>query len=200
MPVSERERQVLLFNLRVLSVPEQPEPPSMGEILTTLRDVFVSGKAVMKVGELVSEEGPDEEKTEEAAQEGENLILIKDIHLDAAGYVTMLLHHGDASAADPALIQFASRNVRRAGKKRGEGVAHAAHLIVSTTENITVKGDCRALLERVPNLGRSTVMGFLNRLLRKHAQENTLTFEEKDTHKVKRYHPKLAYFNQLSKH
>jgi len=47
-------------------------------------------------------------------------------------------------------------------------------------------------------LGRSTVIAFLNRLLRRHARDTTMTYEDKKTKREKRCHPKLVAQQQMS--
>lgn len=194
MALGEYERQALLFNLHAGVVPEEADPVEMQEVMKMLLRVFRDGKAIMRVGDYVSEEGDDPEEIEE----GDNVILIKDMIVDGDGVAHFLLHHGDASAADPALIQIKSGVVRRAGKKAGEGLAHASHLLVSTTKHLSKSGQSHALLERVPNLGRSTVIAFLNRLLRIEAKEKSLSFVDKKTKRQYRYHPKLLAQQQMS--
>ena len=83
------------------------------------------------------------------------------------GIVTILFHHGDARATDPALMEIDSGDVRTAGKQPNEVVAYAAHLMISTQKYVSATGQCRALLERVPNLGRGTVMAFLKSFVTK---------------------------------
>ena len=77
-------------------------------------------------------------------------------------------------------------------------MAYAAHLLISTKKHVSPTGQCRALLERVPNLGRGTVTAFLNRLLRKHAADDELRYEDPKTKREKRCHPKLVALQQLS--
>lgn len=196
MPVGERERHALLFNLQVISIPEEADVPTIGEVVQMLQQVYRDGKAKMLVGERVGDE--DEPPAAGEAEGGENLILIRAIEVDPDGYATLLIQHGDARAADPALMGFSTGDIRRAGKKRDEGVAHAAHLVISTEKDLSLKGNCRAVLERIPNLGRSTVINFLNRLLRKYAQDIKMEYEDKESGRPRRYHPKLASFQQMS--
>jgi hypothetical protein len=196
MPLSEHERQVLLFNLHVAMVPEEAEPEwTMEEALQLLGQVFKAGRASMLIGEQVNESEDDDD---DAQPEGENIILISDMRTNADGDVTILLHHGDVAAADPTLMEIRTRKIRSAGKTSGEGLSHAAHLIISTKKHLSPSKQSRALLERVPNLGKSRIIAFLNRLLRLEAKRQLLEFVDKKTKRPKRFHPKLTAFSQMS--
>ncbi len=118
--------------------------------------------------------------------------------VDRNGIATILLHHGDAAASDPALIEMKRGKIRTAGKTEDEGVAHAAHLMISTQRHLSISGQSRALLERVPNLGRSTVIAFINRLLRERASYEVMEYKDKKTKRGRRCHPKLNAQQQLS--
>jgi hypothetical protein len=201
MPLGEYERQVLLFNLHVGIVPEEASDAvemSIPEAIEMLQKIYNDGDAKMFIGEYLEDNEDDEGEEGEAAKEGENVILIREISVDKDGIATILLHHGDAAAADPALMKLRGGNIRKFGKQEDEGVAHAAHLLISTKKHLSPSGQSRALLERVPNLGRSTVITFLNRLLRLRAAKDRLEYEDKKAKRQKRYHPKLAAQQQLS--
>jgi hypothetical protein len=204
MPLGEYERQVLLFNLHVVVVPEEASDAvemNMPEAIAMLQQIYNDGEGQMFVGEHLVEEDEEEEREEEegeAANEGENVILIREISIDKDGIATILLHHGDAAAADPALMKLRGGKIRKFGKQEDEGVAHAAHLLISTKKHLSSSGQSRALLERVPNLGRSAVITFLNRLLRLRAVKARLEYEDKKAKRQKRYHPKFAAQQQLS--
>lgn len=195
MALGEFERQVLLFNLHCEPVPEEADPVSMTAAIEMIQSSFKGGHAVMRIGDYVADDDSEDDK---AIEEGDNVILIKRMTLAKNGIAHFLVHHGDARAADPALITIRSGAVRKAGKKPGEGLAHAAHLSISTTGHLSPSGQSRALLERVPNLGRSTVIAFLNRLLRLEAKRSSATFKDKKTKRDKRYHPKLVSQQQMS--
>lgn len=204
MPLSENERQVLLFNVHVDLIPVEAVDfveTTVPDVVEMLQEIYDAGDAHMRVGDFVAEpddgaEG-DAEAGEAEATEGDNIIRIRDMKTDDDGIVTMLLHHGDARATDPALMEITSGDIRTAGKKPTEVVAYAAHLMISTTKHVSPTGQCRALLERVPNLGRGTVMAFLNRLLRKHCADVQWGYEDK-AKKFRRCHPKLVAHAQLS--
>jgi hypothetical protein len=200
MVLGEYERQALLFNLHVEIVPDEASDHAeltAAEAVSILHDIYRSGDAKMRIAEYVGE--PDESGGEaEEDTLGQNVILIRDMSIDKNGMATILLQHGDAQAADPALMKLRTGVVRTAGKTDDEVVAYAGHLIISTGSHISKTGQCRALLERVPNLGRSTVIAFLNRLLRKHASEKDFRYKDPDTKNEKKYHPKLVSLQQLS--
>jgi len=198
MPLSEYERQVLLFNLHVGVVPDEAPDMGMSEVVAMIQERFKAGDARMRVGERISEaeDEPEGEHTT-GTDEPVNVISIRKMDVHQDGTVLMLLHHGDARAPDPALMQIETGSVRNAGKRADEGLAHAAHLIISTKHR-SPSGQSRALLERVPNLGRSAVMAFLNRLLRDASASEHLEFEDHDTGRIKRFHPRLTGQQQLS--
>jgi hypothetical protein len=185
------------LNLHVEMVPEEADAKTMADAMAMLQQIYDDGEAFMLIGEHLAD-GEDGEDGEPA--EGDNAILIREMRIDREGVATILLHHGDADAADPALMQIKSGKVRNAGKKNDEGVAHAAHLLISTHKHLSKSGQSRALLERVPNLGRSTVIAFLNRLLRIRAKNDQMEFKDNKTKRPKRCHLKLVSHQQLSPH
>lgn len=169
-------------------VPEEAPPITTADALGMISAAYKADRALMRVGDYI----PDEEIE---LEEGGNLILVRSMRAeDQARH--LLLHHGDANAADPALMEFKSGDVRKAGKLPGEGVAHASHLAISLLEDS--KKQVRAALERVPNLGRGTVTAFLNRILREEAKRQKMSFKDKETKKDKRCHPKLRAQQQMS--
>lgn len=208
MALSENERHIFLFNLHVEMVPKEvpdEEALTIPLLLETLQRLFKEGKASRRIGERIpdddekaSKDEDKKEKDEDEDKENPNVIFIKSIEIADDGTATLLLHHGDAQAPDPALINIQTGDVRTAGKKKNEGSAHAAHLVISTKKHVSVTGQCRAQLERVPNLGRTTVMRFLNILLREDARERHLEYTDKKTKKQHRFHPKLISQEQLS--
>ena len=70
--------------------------------------------------------------------------------------------------------------------------------MISTHKHLSKSGQSRALLERVPNLGRSTVIAFINRLLRIRAKAENMEYKDKKTKRGRRFHPKLNAQQQLS--
>jgi len=201
LPLSEFERSVLLFNLHITMIPEDADPSpriDMNAALRMLVDAWHSGNAQMQVGEAIEEddEGADDERGA-TGQEKSGLISIKDIDWAADGVITILLHHGDSRASDPALKDFPTGKIRTAGKTKTEGLAHAAHLQISADKHATQYGQCRALLERVPNVGRSTVTNFLNWILRQEARRRRISYLDENK-RPKRCHPKLIGHSQLS--
>ena len=198
MPLSEHERQVMLFNLHVGMVPEDAPRVPMAQVLDLLQDAVAADEAYMLVGEHVSDEEDEDEEKDREPTGPKNIVSIAEMAADEDGTVTLLLHHGDVGAADPALMKILKRTVRNAGKAADEGVAHAAHLVISTRKHLSPSGQCRALLERVPNLGRSTVIGFLNRLIRVRAKALPMTYKDPKTGRKKKCHPKFVSQSQMS--
>lgn len=192
MALSEDERHILLFMLRTEMVPDAAPLLTVREAIDMLFEIFSAGNAQMQIGEHLADE---EDENEEAS--APNLICIQDMNIDNKGRATILFQHGDKNGADPAVVGIKTRKIRKAGKTADEAVAHAAHLIVDTDSDGGTE-QCRCALERVPNLGRSTVITFMNRLLLAHCRENEIDFVDKDSKKRKRMHPKLLAENQLS--
>jgi hypothetical protein len=198
MALGKYERHVLPFYLHVAMVPEEANAVSMADALKMLKAVYDDGKAYMLIGEHIAKD--EEEDGEAEPAKGDNAILIRDMKIERDGVATLLLHHADAHAADPALMHIRNGKIRSAGKKANEGVAHAAHLLISTEKHLSVSGQSCALLERVPNLGRATVIAFLNRLLRIKAKNDDMEFKDNKTRRLKRARPKLESYQQLSPH
>jgi hypothetical protein len=194
MVLSEWERQILLLNLSVEAVPSEAPDTDMSFVFNAIQEAFDNQKAFMAIGERASEDGDGE--TSEAADENNNIISIRALERGNDGTFTILLQHGDTQAPDPAFMDIRDFSIRKAGKKPTDGLAHAAHLIISQRRSRNRQS--RALLERVPNLGRGIVLTFLNRLLREYAAEQELTFLAADTKRQRRYHPKLVTYQQLS--
>lgn len=113
-------------------------------------------------------------------------------------YTPITRARAHTGAADPALMAIRSGKVRRAGKQADEGVAHAAHLLISTTTHLSKAGESHSLLERVPNLGRGTVIAFLNRVIRRQAKETGMRYKDEEDGRMKRCHPKLVPHQQMS--
>jgi hypothetical protein len=206
MSLNQFDRTVLLFNLHVEMVPKGAEPQpliTMQRAMQMIVEAWRAGDAKMRVGDRIEEPGDDgreEGGPAEGAQPTEkpNLLQIKDVDWTDDGIVTILLSHGDARAADPALLNFSTNKLRTAGKTDADGLAHAAHLVITTEKPLLTKsGQSRALLKRTPNVGRSLIVSFFNLLLRGEAAKHRLSFKDVDN-KNKRCHPKLVSHSQPS--
>ena len=200
MPLSQYERSVMLFNLHVEMVPEgaTPDPAiSMEVAMRMVVDAKNGNRAQMQVGEHVDDE--DDGTTRGArARRAVNRLYIKEVDWHNDGVITLLLHHGDTAAADPALINLENGDVRTAGKKDTEAVGHAAHLLIACGDHQKTKsGQWRAILERVPNIGRSTSVEYLNRVLRNEASIERLSFIDENKNS-RRCHPKIISHSQMS--
>jgi len=207
VPLSQYERSVLLFNLRLQMVPEgaTPSPPvTMVTAMRSIVDAWHRKEARIRVGEYAAEEIPEtEERQTEGAPAGEtperpNLLQIKEIDWDQGGIVTMSFSHGDSRAADPALLHIPDDKIWTAGKTDDDALAHAAHLMISTEQPLlTRSGHSRGLLERVPGVSRSAIMLLFDRILREDAKRTGMTFTDVDRH-TKPCHPRLASLTQPS--
>ena len=70
MPLSEHERQVLLFNLHVAVIPDEAADSvslNVTDTIKLLKEIFDAGNAYMKVGEYVAE--PEDVLPKSAAEE-----------------------------------------------------------------------------------------------------------------------------------
>ena len=224
MAISAYERQVMLLTLDVI-VPEGATTWSAAVFFQVIQRIFDAkgGDAFVSEG-LASEAEEQEEDGEEvvspvlgepgsadadtiaalAIPDGrvisvDGLMRIADMRTSQNGTVTILLHHADRRASDPALLHLPTGTLRTAGKSEEDGLAHGAHLVIQTAPPGVVKSSqARATLERVPNLGRGSVVTFLNMLVRKVAKVNQLRYTDPTVGKVFRYNPKLGATQPLS--
>lgn len=185
MALSQHERQVLLMNLRVEMVPQEATAWSVAMFFQAVKKIYDQGAAADLISDEMGEEG-------ETAP-GKNLLKIADVVSSDDGTLALLFHHGDARATDPALMHLRTGAIRTAGKSDADGLAHAAHLVLQPEPPNGGKSSAtHALLERVPSLGRSTVIAFLNTIVRKACQVSGVTFLDSATGRALRYHPKLT--------
>jgi hypothetical protein len=202
VPLSQLERSGLLFNLRVEMVPSGAVPTErigFTEAFRMVGDALLEGSAIANVGPLVS--GADEGDESVAASVPSNtprgnryrpnIVSIERADWAEDGYITYLIHHSDLTATDPALKNMPTGEVWTAGKDASDGLAHAAHLMISTEAHLTSLGRARAVLERVPGVSRSIVVALLNKLLREQAAKQDLKFRDTGTRKLRKCHPKL---------
>lgn len=200
LPLSKYERSIMLFGVHVTLVPEEANSEyvlSLTECLAIIQEAWKAGRAQMSVGEYVDDSDTNSSE-ENGARDRVNILSIKDMVWEDDGAVAILFDHGDASAADPAIKDFGTMETQTVLIKENQGLAHAAHLLISTEDHVSSTGRARALLERVPNLGRSVALTFLNRILREEAAARNIEFRDPDTKKMKKCHPKFIMHNQLS--
>src|ERR1700751_1785201 len=121
MPLSQFERSIVLFNLHVEMVPveaAEDQTVDMSGAIRMIADAWHGGRAWMTTGDHAE----DDENQDTAEEKKSSLIQIREIDWDKKGFVTILFHHGDANAADPALLNFDTGSIRTAGKTDTEGL------------------------------------------------------------------------------
>ena len=183
MALSQHERQVLLLNLGIEMIPDEAPPWTVRDFFDCVKQTYDSKVAATYVGDTVNEDGE--------VTGGGNPLSIADLRLGTDGTLTLLFHHGDKRAPDPALMHIPTRKVRTAGKGEDDGLAHGAHLVVSNSSG--APGSLTpALLERVPNLGRSMVIGFVNTMVRRVCQARGDSFVDPDNGKQYKCYPRLT--------
>ena len=147
MPLSAHERQVMLLNLRVTMVPDHAPQWSVADFFNAIEQLHASGAAAANVADELS--GEDEE----GEVDGKILIRIADTRTAEDGSYTVLVHHGDAAAPDPNLINLRSGRVWAAGKGVDDALAHACHFVIAGSPSLPKAAPVRAALERAPVLG-----------------------------------------------
>lgn len=184
--LSAFERQVLLLNLQLKMVPKEAPVLTVMQFFSAVQKIYAAGQAGMLVGDHVDEDAEESESTDE------NLLTIEDYRKGTDGTQTFLFHHGDARAADPRFKSRTTAAVRSAGKLPDETVSHAAHLVLGAPVATTAKppNTIRAVLERVPGLGRASILSYLNRLVRLSFAESDFRFTAENGKRL-RCHPRL---------
>ena len=198
MAVSAHERQILLLHLRVESIPAGAPTWSVADFFAAIEKIFAEGGAASRVAEGLGSEDDEEGEDQQAGASEANLMRIARTSSGQDGTYIMLLHHGDAMASDPALMNVRSGAIRQAGKGIDESVAHAAHLAVAIRPGQAKAEAVKAALERMPGLGRLSTIQFLNTLVRKSCQDSHLSWIDPDTGRPARYHPRLVASQPLS--
>lgn len=190
------ERQVLLFHIGIETAPKGADIPKMAEVAQMLNSEWKANRAVTRLEELEAED-IDQETLETAKKRPNNAVFISDMQLRPDG-CDVLLTLGDAAESDPTIIHLRKRTLNHVSKGKDGGVGFSAHL------SLSFKGSAppvqyRATLERMHNLGRSTVVTYINRILRNYARENKFRFVEATTGRDLAYRPKLKSVSQPSR-
>ncbi len=192
MALSAHERQIMLMNLKVAMIPPEAPRWSVEDFFSAVQKIYAESGAAMSIGEAAPSEDED------LPNDGANLIRIADIRPGTDGTLTILLHHGDAAASDPAFMNMGSGKVRPAGKGDDDALAHAGHLVIAGSAGRPKTAPVRALLERVPSLGRLTTLRFLNAIVRRTCQDSGLSFVSPETGRAMKYHPRIDATQPLS--
>ena len=190
MALSADERHVMLLNFSTVMVPKEAPAWSPAKFFEAVKLIHQAGQASMVVGEKVGEEEGEEANPK-------SIMRIADLREGTDGTITILLHHGDGKASDPRFMHKKTAKIRSAGMTVDETLSHAAHLVVQLPIGPAKALTVKAALERAPSLGRSNVMNFLNRLVRRSSTASDYRFMS-DQGKSLRYHAKLAATMPLS--
>lgn len=191
------ERQVLLFHLQPSALPKGAPLSSMKDIAGMLHAEWKAGKAITRLEELEAED-LDQETIKNAKKRPNNAVYIQDMSL-GTDHCELLLTLGDAAEADPTIVNLKSREFTPVPKGTDGGVGFSTHLCIS------FKGSAppvqhRATLERMSNLGRNTVITYINRILRNHTRgKDEFRFVEAGTERDFAYRPKLLSAAQQSR-
>ncbi len=223
MAVSAYERQVMILNLEV-TYPDGAHHWTPAAFFNVLQRLYNANGGSAEVSEgLVAEAEEEEEEdgevvvgpvlsaTKDATETAEamapppgapvskdGLMRIADMRTAEDGTVTILIHHGDRLASDPALMHLQTGKITITEKGDTHGLAHGAHLVIQTGMPGASKSTrAKAVLERAPNLGRTSVVTFLNTLIRRTCRHNGLRYINAEGKNL-RYSPKLGATQPLS--
>ena len=142
MALIETEREVLFFNLRLLT------ERSTGRLWTQpLPTTFqaLSGR-VKSNSAFVKRRGKKRTLRIRRASIGRRRIVL-------------LLSLSDKDGSDPAFEHHGRGTLRTVGKENGEGLSLSAHLVIRP--DLAFNGGCLAALERIPGLSRSAIQPLL---------------------------------------
>ncbi|MEG3163801.1 hypothetical protein U1701_04265 [Sphingomonas sp. PB2P19] len=168
MLVDKRQRYFRRYNVRwkgrESGSPALPlvTPTGPYSIVAALRRAIVLGKAT--------------------ASEGKDTIdLIKADHLEAKGVVVLLFHRTSPNAADPAYRRKIKNEVvlRQTAKQLDEDQVVSSHFVISTSPGDD--GGYPAVLEEIPGLSATTVLGIVRRVLHDFKYPYTLKKKSLDT-------------------
>jgi len=190
------ERQVLLFNLRVETVPRGATPPNMKEVADILHGEWKGNRAITRLEELDAE-NVDQETLALAKKRPNNAVYIQDMRRHENS-CEILLTLGDAAEADPTIVHLKSREQTSVAKGNDGGVGFSAHLCLSYSASAPPVL-YRGTLERMHNLGRNTVVTYMNRLLRNYAKDNPRFRFVDDKGTDKAWRPRLASVTKASR-
>lgn len=202
MTPSTKERQALLFNLRVMAVPEAGPSLPMGRMISTIHRVWKDDRAIQFLGASNAGDREDEEdERDEEPKDGvpSSVIYIADMVLRPDGTTTILFHFGDVEGTNPAFLNIRTRTTKVVRREIDETNGYGAHLVIGPPQAGRQLGMHRCVLERMPHLGRSRLVRFLNRLIRDATRKDPdLEFPDPETGNKRRFRPKLSSSMQLS--
>jgi hypothetical protein len=185
------KREVLMFNLTLSAWPPSAKHDAKEIPISRLAEIWKkhaeNDTAIVPENELfLSEESESEEidasggipENEDASTKPNqiksgSIIRIAKVD-DQTEYVSLLFQCGDADGTRPAFIDPNTKIVRHISPEGDELIAYSAHLVIA--KNAKRAGVYRAVLERMPTLGRSKVVSMLNRLVRQSCNDDPYQF------------------------
>lgn len=172
------ERRAFLLSVHSSSYPIQVEPIGLEETLDIIAEIHSKGEAIVLLNDKGAIQPLEDDSDEEGAEleEGDdptNAIYIADMKIDKnKKECTILINRGDPQLTNPAFTSPTTNSVRIELPEEDESVGYSAHLVIGFGERHQNIGHFRATLEKMPNISRTVVFQFLNRILLKHADRN----------------------------
>lgn len=174
-----RERTVLHYDVAICATPSVAPTQPLLTIIQQLKTAADKGDAVW------------------LRNKGRAAVRISHVMIYNQGTrAALLMQHANKDTADPSFSQLATGAIRTEPKLQGEGVAVSAHVFVDLTAPTITKsgGTYHLLLESVPGLTRSYILGAIHAVLRVHGQ-----YDFKDVNGVIRpARPLLEFSPRLS--
>jgi hypothetical protein len=124
------------------------------DVITVLQEAMTAGTAVLNV-----KEGEDD------------FVRLTAVDVRPRSGQLVLLFRRSTDGAAPIFEHRATRRLRRSDKLDDEVEAHSAHLFIGLPSRETPYPTHRVLLEEVPGLGRTHVLGLLRTILRERKYE-----------------------------
>lgn len=186
------ERKALLLQVNKTNIPKSVVDNTvkdLGELCSILENLFVQKKHCIELSDSGALPPLSNVKILDASKVSKittSVIYISDFLYDTtAKKCQILFTRADASVSNPAFIHAGNNKVRIEKPQPGEAVGFSAHMTISTKESHKSFGGYRAVLEKVPNLSRSLIFGYLERLLQVYSRKQglfyTLTSDKKET-------------------
>jgi len=152
MLVDKRQRYFRRYNVRWNG--REPGSPALPLTVPSGPNSIVSAlRRAIKLGKATASEGKD------------TIELIKADFLEAKGVVVLLFHRTSPNAADPAYRRKVKDEVvlRQTVKEIDEDQVVSSHFVISATADDD--GGYPAVLEEIPGLSATTVLGIVRRVL-----------------------------------
>lgn len=159
MPIKKHERDVLYFDVVVGARAEQATPPPMREVVHAWAAATAMGM-------------PPKE-----FEAGSVTATINHVAADLdTDTVTILIQVSDRNAPNSTYVDHRIRSSRTFPKRRSEGNAYSAHLVISLLEQRGGPNSYLAVLEAIPTIAPLRVQSILNSALSHICKESTGMF------------------------